>query len=61
MIKSILSIVGGLLKIILIIFKKRNTPEAAKERRQHERDKEIAEKDHPAKGKRLSNLMDDTE
>ncbi len=58
MIEAVLTILAGLVGIAGIIFKSRYSKESTKKRNNHERDKEIAEKDHPAKSKRLSNLFD---
>ena len=58
MIETILIILAGLVGIAAIIIKKRYSKEATKKRNDHERDKEIAEKDHVAKSKRLSDLLD---
>ena len=59
MIETILTILAGIVGIAAIIIKKRYSRESTKKRNDHERDKEIAEKDHPAKSKRLSDLLDD--
>ena len=56
--EAILTILAGLVGIAGIIIKKRYSKEVTKKRNDHERDKEIAEKDHPAKSRRLSNLLD---
>jgi len=58
MIETILTILAGLVGIAGIIIKSRYSKEATKKRSDHERDKEIAEKDHVAKSKRLSDLLD---
>jgi len=52
----------GLCPILLVVFKSiisgRYSVEGKKKRADYERDKEIANKDHIAKSKRLSNLVD---
>ncbi len=58
MIETVLTILAGLVGIAGIIIKKRYSKEATRKRNDHERDKEIAEKDQPAKSRRLSNLLD---
>ena len=58
MIEAVLTILAGLIGIAGIIFKSRYSKESIKKRNNHERDKEIAEKDHTAKASRLSDLFD---
>lgn len=58
---GILGLITALLTIVGFIMEKRYSPEATKKREDKEIDKEIAKKDHIAKSKRLSDLMDDTE
>ncbi len=58
MIETVLTILAGLIGIVGIIIKSRYSKESIKKRKDHERDKEIAEKDHPAKSRRLSDLFD---
>ncbi len=58
MIETILTILAGLIGIAGIIIKSRYSKESKKKRNDHERDKEIAGKDHVAKSRRLSNLLD---
>lgn len=58
MVETILTILAGLIGIAGIIIKSRYSKGSSKKRNDHERDKEIAEKDHPAKSKRLSDLLD---
>ena len=53
-----IDLVSIILSIIVGIFQWYNEPGKVKKRNDHERDKEIAEKDHPAKSKRLSDLFD---
>ena len=55
---AIITIIASLIGIIGGILERKYKPDAIKERNDHERDKEIAEKDHPAKSKRLSDLLD---
>lgn len=59
MIDAAISILAVIFGIIGILFKKRYSAKSTKEREDRERDKEIAEKDHLAKSKRLSDLVDD--
>lgn len=61
MLSAILSILSVVLGIFGGFMERRYSPEAIKKRENNERDKEILEKDHMAKSKRLSDLMDDTE
>lgn len=58
MIETVLTILAGLIGIAGIIIKSRYSKGAARKRNDHERDKEIAEKDHIAKSRRLSDLFD---
>lgn len=58
MIEAILSLLAVMFGIIGVLFKKRYSSQGIKERDDHERDKEIAEKDHISKSKRLSDLVD---
>lgn len=59
MLTTVLSIISVIIGIIGGVLERRYTPDAVKKRNSSERDKEIAEKDHIAKSKRLSDLMDD--
>ena len=59
MLTTVLSIISVLIGIIGGVLERRYTPDAIKERKDTARDKEIADKDHIAKSKRLSDLMDD--
>ena len=58
MVSILVAILPTLLTILGFIVNERFGEEGIKKRSDHERDKEIAEKDHPAKSKRLSDLMD---
>ena len=58
MLTTVLSIISVLIGIIGGILERRYTPDAIKKRSNRERDKEIADKDHVGKSKRLSDLMD---
>ena len=58
MVNILVAILPTLLLILGFIVKGRFSEEGIKKRSDHERDKEIAEKDHIAKSKRLSNLLD---
>lgn len=58
MIETVLTILAGIVGIAGIIIKSRYSKESTKKRNDHEKDKEIAEKDHPAKSRRLSDLLD---
>ncbi len=58
MLTLVLTIISSLIGIIGSVMERRYKPDEIKKRNDHERDKEIAEKDHPAKSKRLSDLFD---
>ena len=58
MLTTILTIVSALIGIIGGIVERHYEPDAIKKRDGYERDKEIANKDHAAKSKRLSDLVD---
>lgn len=55
---AIITIIASLIGIIGGILERRHEPDVVKKRNDHERNKEIAEKDHVAKSKRLSDLLD---
>jgi hypothetical protein len=59
MLTTVLSIISVLIGIIGGVLERRYTPDAIKDREAQERDKEIANKNHIAKSKRLSDLVDD--
>ena len=58
---GILGLITALLTIVGFVMDKRYNPDATKKRKDKKVDEEIAKKDHAAKSKRLSDLMDDTE
>ena len=58
MVSILVAILPTLLTILGFIVKERFSEEGIKKRSDYERDKEIAEKDHGAKSRRLSNLFD---
>ncbi len=58
MLTTVLSIISVLIGIIGGVLERRYTDDAVKKRRAEERNKEIVDKDHIAKSKRLSDLVD---
>ena len=59
MLTTILSIIAALVGVVGGVLERRYSDDAIKERNSSKRDKEIAGKDHIAKSKRLSDLVDD--
>jgi hypothetical protein len=55
---AIITIIASLVGMLGGILERRYKPDTIKKRNDHERDKEIAEKDHIAKSNRLSDLFD---
>lgn len=53
-----IDLLAVLLSILVGLVQWHNSPEKKKERNSDERDREIADKDHIAKSKRLSDLVD---
>lgn len=53
-----IDLISIILSIVVGFFQWHNSPERIKKRNDHERDKEIAEKDHIAKSRRLSDVLD---